>query len=444
MADTSGKYAGAVPGSIGEMFERAISSHEARRLPEAEALYKDVLSADPDHAGALCYLGRLYLENGNLQEGLSLLRRSVAEDPNSPEAQDHLGTALHLYGDFAAALERHDLALSLAPDYHEALYGRGCALQSLGHGSEAIKCYEDLVARVADNARYQYGLAVLLKAAGRNEEAFVHFRNAANLDQGFAVHLSKALADYDHDHQEKARLARQRLNRYVGLFLTNQGNARMGTYPDLTAAPFHSADTLPGVLALENNYPAIRREIEQLAATDFQSESEGLRERGNWDVFLFYERGRRNENNCARCPTIARIIDSNNTVRTQAGLLYVSKLDPGTRIKPHRGPTNMRLRCHLGVSVPDGDCGLKVGGEVRRWQEGRCVVFDDSLEHEAWNFTQAPRVVLIIDFWHPDMTPTEISYLEGLHRFAAFQAISLNRYWSANANERTKARAGYD
>ena len=71
-------------------------------------------------------------------------------------------------------------------------------------------------------------------------------------------------------------------------------------------------------------------------------------------------------------------------------------------------------------------------------------MFDDSLEHEAWNHTTEPRIVLIIDFWHPDLTPAEIAYLEGLHRFASFQAVSLNRYWTANAESRSKARKHYD
>jgi aspartate beta-hydroxylase len=201
---------------------------------------------------------------------------------------------------------------------------------------------------------------------------------------------------------------------------------------------------LPGALALEQNHAAIAAEIAGLAEAEFQAEAEGLMERGSWDVFMFYERSRKNEENCARCPTITRIIENSNTVRTQAGLLYVSKFSPGTHIKPHLGPTNVRLRCHLGIRIPDGDCGLKVGGETRRWEEGRCIVFDDSLEHEAWNHTGEPRIVLIIDFWHPDLTPMEIAYLEGLHRFAESQAVSLNRYWSANAEARSKARKHYD
>jgi aspartyl/asparaginyl beta-hydroxylase (cupin superfamily) len=138
------------------------------------------------------------------------------------------------------------------------------------------------------------------------------------------------------------------------------------------------------------------------------------------------------------------VIESQNTVRTQAGLLYASKLNPGTHIKAHRGPTNLRLRCHLGIQIPTGDCGLKVDGETRHWKEGKCLVFDDSLEHEAWNYGSMPRMVLIIDFWHPDLTATEITFLEGLHRFADYHALVLNRYWSANANAKSKSRTHYD
>jgi beta-hydroxylase len=67
-------------------------------------------------------------------------------------------------------------------------------------------------------------------------------------------------------------------------------------------------------------------------------------------------------------------------------------------VVPHRGYQGEFLRCHLGLEVPAGDCALRVGGEVRRWAEGRSLVFDDRLEHDAWNLTPHERVVLLIDF----------------------------------------------
>jgi aspartyl/asparaginyl beta-hydroxylase (cupin superfamily) len=75
---------------------------------------------------------------------------------------------------------------------------------------------------------------------------------------------------------------------------------------------------------------------------------------------------------------------------------------------------------------------LRAGGEARRWQEGRCIVFDDHFEHEAWNFATGPRIVLIVDMWHPDLSDEEVAVLTGLHSYAAATGAELQRYWSSN------------
>jgi hypothetical protein len=59
-------------------------------------------------------------------------------------------------------------------------------------------------------------------------------------------------------------------------------------------------------------------------------------------------------------------------------------------------------------------------------------VFDDYLEHEAWNHTGQDRVVLIVDLWHPGLSPTEVRLLEGLHGYTDAYARRLQRYWTAN------------
>jgi aspartate beta-hydroxylase len=432
------------PASADAAFDQAMALHGENRLDEAERLYQAALSLDPGHAGALCYLGLLRLQQDRPEDSVTLLQQAIERDAGAAEAHHHLGVALERLGVYGQALACQDTALALIPDYGDALHHRGQALHALGRVPEAIASYEAALAQSPDDPQLELALAAALEASGRDEEAFVHCRNAVGFDPALTDQLSQAIGRYGQRQPAKAQAGMQRLNRYIGTFLTNQANARMGVYPGLASAPYHDVARLPGALALERNYAAIKAEIEALAATEFQAEAENLMERGAWDVFLFYERSRKNEENCERCPTITRIIEANNTVRTQAGLLYVSKLSPGTHIRPHLGPTNQRLRCHLGIRIPDGDCGLRVGGETRKWQEGSCIVFDDSLEHEAWNHTGEPRIVLIIDFWHPDLTPAEIAYLEGLHRFASFQAVSLNRYWTANAESRSKARKHYD
>jgi aspartate beta-hydroxylase len=83
-----------------------------------------------------------------------------------------------------------------------------------------------------------------------------------------------------------------------------------------------------------------------------------------------------------------------------------SVLTPGTHILPHRGVTNTRLVTHLPLIVPD-NCALNVGGELHVWQEGRCVTFDDTYEHEAWNRGDSLRVVMLLDIWNPHLAPAE-------------------------------------
>jgi aspartate beta-hydroxylase len=81
-------------------------------------------------------------------------------------------------------------------------------------------------------------------------------------------------------------------------------------------------------------------------------------------------------------------------------------LAPKTRIPAHTGVTNTRFIAHLALAVPPG-CGFRVGAETREWREGRAWVFDDTFEHEAWNESEVPRIVLIFDVWNSFLTPAE-------------------------------------
>jgi aspartate beta-hydroxylase len=229
----------------------------------------------------------------------------------------------------------------------------------------------------------------------------------------------------------------RRFERYLSLFANHPPDAKMFHFPDLPSQPFFDPQSFAIVAALEANFEEIRAEVLALGDHSYHQEHEkSIKRTGSWDVFMLYERGRKNQGNTAMCPTISRIIEGHNTVRTLAGLMYLSKMSPHTVIQPHRGPTNMRLRCHLGIQVPQGDCAIKVGGETRRWQEGKCLVFDDNYPHEAWNHTDELRRVLIVDIWHPNLSDDERVLLEGLHRFAMAQTLSLNSYWSGNEKAR--------
>jgi aspartate beta-hydroxylase len=237
----------------------------------------------------------------------------------------------------------------------------------------------------------------------------------------------------------EAEAGRRRFYRYIDQLSGGDGAQTGSVYPDLHGRPWHNPDGFPLARYLERNHAAIRDEILALDGARFSPESEPIRRRGDWDVVFFYERGRRHDDICLACPVTTRGIDSYPAVRTLAGLIYVSRMRPATDIAAHRGPTNLRVRCHLGVKVPDGDCAIRVGEETRRWQQGRCLVFDDHFEHEAWNHTDEDRIVLIVDLWHPGLSATEVRLLEALHGYTDAHARRLSGYWAANAAGRREA-----
>ncbi|KAH3748882.1 hypothetical protein DPMN_183371 [Dreissena polymorpha] len=81
-------------------------------------------------------------------------------------------------------------------------------------------------------------------------------------------------------------------------------------------------------------------------------------------------------------------------------------MHPGVHVWPHTGPTNCRIRAHLGPKVPQGPR-IRVGNETRTWKEGKFIIFDDSFEHEVWHDGIDFRLVLIVDFWHPEIPEHE-------------------------------------
>lgn len=136
-------------------------------------------------------------------------------------------------------------------------------------------------------------------------------------------------------------------------------------------------------------------------------------ESGDWaDVGLYYN-GRRNDGNAKRAPRTSSLLCTSKALKRDAtscpfGSAYFSLLRPGTRLGAHCGPTNGRLRAHLGLVVPEDEAGgkelrIRCGDEARRWAEGEILLFDDAFEHEVWNLTSQPRLVLIVDLWHPQL-----------------------------------------
>ncbi len=87
-------------------------------------------------------------------------------------------------------------------------------------------------------------------------------------------------------------------------------------------------------------------------------------------------------------------------------MVLFSVLEPGTHIEPHNGMLNTRLICHLPLVVP-ANCRLRVGNDTRTVKAGEMLIFDDSIEHEAWNESDEIRAILLFEIWRPELSDAE-------------------------------------
>lgn len=202
-------------------------------------------------------------------------------------------------------------------------------------------------------------------------------------------------------------------------------------YPGLPQTAFYPREDFGWVVRLEAAAPAIRAELDALMATrdgfrpyveaDPARPNRGHALLGNpdWSAFHLYERGAPHAENAARCPATMALLETLPLPRIagRGPMALFSLLAPGTHIPPHWGMLNTRLIVHLPLIVPHG-CRLRVGNHTHAVEAGKAMIFDDSIQHEAWNDSNAVRVVLLFEIWRPELDEGERAALT-----AMFEAI---------------------
>jgi aspartyl/asparaginyl beta-hydroxylase (cupin superfamily) len=181
--------------------------------------------------------------------------------------------------------------------------------------------------------------------------------------------------------------------------------------------------------AVEERTGPIREEALRLIVTDGtfgpyvrkstnrpQGDVHGLLDNDDWSTFDLTERGHPLAQRVAHCPETHSAITATGAlcdISNRAPTIMFSLLKAGKRIAPHTGMINARLICHLPLIVPGPGC-LRVGSKAKQWIEGELLIFDDSVEHEAWNDAAADRMVLIFDIWRPELEPVERAQIRAL------------------------------
>jgi beta-hydroxylase len=159
---------------------------------------------------------------------------------------------------------------------------------------------------------------------------------------------------------------------------------------------FYSVSDFKPIEKLEAQWRDINREFEAVKHELIDYVERNLFDEG-WKVFGLWNLPHREPifGAIEKCPLTAALITQHIPHHGAAGF---SVLMPGTRIKPHVGWQGQFLRCHIGLDIPDGDCAIRVAGETRSWAQGQALIFNDRLEHEAWNASSRARTVLLFDF----------------------------------------------
>ncbi len=192
-------------------------------------------------------------------------------------------------------------------------------------------------------------------------------------------------------------------------------------FPELPHVQFFEPADFSWVPAIEAAADDIRKELKGLLAAGLDGfrpyirtdanrprlDDSPLADNKDWSAFFLCENGARFEEAIAQCPVTWQAVQSAPLPQIpNSPTVMFSLLRAGARIAPHTGTHNTRLVCHLPLIVPP-DCRFRVGNETREWEEGKILVFDDSIEHEAWNDSDQDRVVLIFDIWRPELSEQE-------------------------------------
>ena len=210
-------------------------------------------------------------------------------------------------------------------------------------------------------------------------------------------------------------------------------------YPYLAQRQFFERDEFDWVADIEAATPAIRDELLALIEedADFRPYVEndpnrphrdfhGLNDNSDWTALYLWRDGRQVEDNAKRCPKTMAALEKVplSRIGSRTPAVLFSRLEPGAHIPRHTGMLNCRLICHLPLIVPAG-CWLRVGNEVRQWEEGKLLIFDDSMEHEAKNPTAELRIILLFDIWKPELAEEERAGISAIFdAIDRFQGIS--------------------
>nr|KAF6404491.1 aspartate beta-hydroxylase [Rousettus aegyptiacus] len=356
-----------------EVLRRAIETYqEVAGLPDVPAdLVKLSLKRRSDRQQFL----------GHMRGSLVTLQKLVQLFPDDTSLKNDLGVGYLLIGDNDNAKKVYEEVLNVTPNDGFAKVHYGFILKAQNKIAESIPYLKEGIESGdpgTDDGRFYFHLGDAMQRVG-NKEAYKWY-------------------ELGHERGHFASVWQRSLYNVNGLKAQPWWTARETGYTEL-------------VKTLERNWKLIRDEglsVMDKAKGLFLPEDENLREKGDWSQFTLWQQGRKNDNACKGVPKTCSLLDKfPETTGCRRGQIKYSVMHPGTHVWPHTGPTNCRLRLHLGLVIPKEGCRIRCANETKTWEEGKVLIFDDSFEHEVWQDATSFRLIFIVDVWHPELTPQQ-------------------------------------
>jgi ornithine lipid ester-linked acyl 2-hydroxylase len=388
------------------------------------------------------------IAEGRETEAVRLWKEAAAIQPAHPLVQHERARRLARGGNAAAARDVLEQVVAAAPHYLPFWLSLAAVQRSLGQREEELATLERALAIEPRHLIALLQKAALLELMSKPRAAAVIYTHAlqtlppgASLPPQVAAHVEHARTHVAENGRRLAQVLESRLqphrtggspealvrvdralDRVLGRKRIYAPQPTDMHFPFLRNYEFSPREDFPWLEQLEAASQAIREEVLGVLAADREQlvpyiaypqglpldQWKELNHSRRWSAYFLWKDGSRQDAHCERCPRTAAALAQTPQVDipTRGPTAFFSILDAHTHIPPHTGSTNARLTVHLPLIVP-GPCRFRVGGEVREWRFGEAWVFDDTIEHEAWNDCDAPRAILIFDVWNPQLTALE-------------------------------------
>lgn len=391
--------------------ERLLAEHQ---FADAERLFREAAGILPEHPSVLHEQARRLALAGKGVAARAIMERVVKLAPDHLPFWLSLAAVLRTLACREEELAALEAALELNPTHLVALLQKGSLLEIMSKPRAAATIYGRALQTLSPATRMSPSIEAHVEHARK--------RVAENAAQAASV-LDQRLADL------RARKPLTHPDRFERCMDRMLGRRRIYVaeptgmlFPFLVNFEFYARDSFPWLGALEEAADEIRQELLDVLASDRQAiqpyiayekglplhQWSELNHSRRWGAYFLWNEGRREQAHAARCPRTMEALAQcpQVDIEGRGPTAFFSILEPRTHIPPHTGVTNTRVTVHLPLIIPPG-CRFRVGGETRSWVGGAAWVFDDTIEHEAWNDSDLARAILIFDVWNPQLTELE-------------------------------------